>query len=261
MINMTLQIRLMQLGDAEHLLRLHQQFVLHYVGSAKRTLESFQRMTRRKDNLRWVALEELGKIIGYINATYAKGRRQGRIHEIIVDPQQDFTTVACLLAEKVHNSLIEKGAAVIQAASIRNPQYSQIFPKLGFFNVETDGVFMYTVTDTAKFLDDIMPIIIRRLKKLNDWNGLLQITCQENSKFIKKDGETVQPLLSTNQNTDCTIILAANALIGILLGAVDAQKAWIEGMIQIEATIHNEKMNKLLATVFPMQQFLALDYW
>lgn len=166
MINMSLQIRQMQRNDAEQLLKLYQQFVLHYVGSAARTLKSFQRMTRRKDNLRWVALAKQGKIVGYVSGTYAKGRRTGRIHEIIVDPQHDFATIAGLLAEKVHSTLIEKGVAMIQAASIRNPYYPQIFPKLGFFEVETDGVFMYAITDTAKFLTEISPIIAYRLKQL-----------------------------------------------------------------------------------------------
>jgi len=180
---MPLQIRQMRCNDAEQLLKLYQQFVLLYVGSAARTLKSFQRMTRRKDNLRWVALAKRGKIVGYVSATYAKGRRTGRIHEIIVDPQHDFTTVACLLAEKVHNTFIEKGAAMIQASSIRNPNYPQIFPKLGFFEVETDGVFMYSITDTAKFLTEISPIISHRLKQLPAFNGVLQMTCEKNSEI------------------------------------------------------------------------------
>ena len=127
---MSLQIRQMQHHDAEQLLRLYQRFVLQYVGSAARTLKTYERMTRRKDDFRWVASDVHGKIVGYVNATYTKGRRQGRIHETIVDPEQDFAAIACLLAQKVHKILVEKGAASIQAASIRNPHYSKIFPKL-----------------------------------------------------------------------------------------------------------------------------------
>lgn len=260
MTKMVLQIRPMQLDDSEQLLTLYQQFVLSYVGSAKRTLKSYKRLTRRKDDLRWVALDEQGKIVGYINAIYAKGRRQGRIHEIIIAPKQDFVMVAHLLVEKVFNILIEKGAAVIQAASIRNPHYPQIFPKLGF-NVETAGVFMYTITDTARFLDEISPIIVRRLQRLPDWNGLLQVACQENSKFYKKDREKVQTLLSTNHSPDCKVTLTANTLSGVLLGAIDAQRAWTEGTIAVETTLRKEETSKLLSTLFPRQQFLALDYW
>jgi L-amino acid N-acyltransferase YncA len=261
MINMTPQIRQMQLNDAEQLLELYQQFVLNFVGSSARTLKTFQRMTRRKDSLRWVALDEQGKIIGYLNATYLKGRRLGRIHEIIVHPQHDFTTIASLLTEKVHSILLEKGVALIQAASIRNPHYPQIFPKLGFFEVETDGVFMYAVTDPAKFLSEISPIIVRRLQQTRNWNGLLQITCEENSKYFKKISETIQTLYATNHKADCKIILNPNTLANILLGTVDAQKAWADGSIKIETTPNKKETGKLLATIFPKKQFLALDYW
>jgi hypothetical protein len=251
----------MQRNDAEQLLKLYQQFALHYVGSAARTLKSFQRMARTKDNLGWVALAKQGKIVGYVSATYAKGRRAGRIHEIIVDPQLDFTTVACPLAEKVHDILTEKGAAIIQAASIRNPYYPQIFPKLGFFEVETDGIFMYAIIDTAKFLTQISPIIAHRLKQLPSFNGLLQITCEQNSAFFMKDEETVQSLLATNYNADCKILLTTNALLVLLLGMVDAQKVWTERMIIIETELSKQETNKLLSVLFPHCQFLALDYW
>ncbi|MBX5327164.1 MAG: GNAT family N-acetyltransferase [Candidatus Bathyarchaeia archaeon] len=58
-----------------------------------------------------------------------------------------------------------KGAAVVYAAHIRNPYYPRIFSKLGFFDVETDGVFMYTVVDPAKFLKTSYP---SSLTDLND---------------------------------------------------------------------------------------------
>jgi hypothetical protein len=218
-------------------------------------------MTKKKDNLRWVALGERERIIGYIMASYMKGRRLGRIHEIITAPEHDFTTVARRLVEKVHNILLEKGAAMIQVASIRNSYYPQIFPKLGFFNVETDGVFMYTIIDSAKFLDEISPIIANRLKQFKDWNGLLQITLEENNKYFKKDDENLQLLYSTNYNPDCKISLTSNALVSLLLGIVDMQRAWKDGLAKVETTLSHDKVSKLLTVLFPKQQFLAFDYW
>ncbi|MDI6904693.1 MAG: hypothetical protein QMD13_04280 [Candidatus Bathyarchaeia archaeon] len=100
---MQFQIRQMQQGDAEQLQRIYQCFVLNYVGPVARGLKVFRRMARKKDNLRWVALDEQEKIVGYILSTYMKGKRLGRINEIIVDPNYDFETVACLLVDKVYN--------------------------------------------------------------------------------------------------------------------------------------------------------------
>lgn len=258
---MQFQIRQMQLDDPEQLQEIYQRFILDYVGPVRRKLKVFRRMARKKDNLRWVALDEQGKIVGYISSTYVKGRKLGRINEIVVDSNYDFETVARLLVDKVCNIFLEKGAAVIHAASIRNPHYPQIFPKLGFFDVETDGVFMFAITDVEKFLDEITPIIIRRLKKMKDWNGWLQISCEENSRFFRIDNEGVQSFVWTNYDVDCKISLKADILANILLGVVDAQEAWAKGKMKVKTELHKDRVEKLLVILFPKKQFLALDYW
>ncbi len=258
---MQFQTRQMQLDDSEQLQEIYQRFILDYMGPVRHKLKVFRRMARKKDNLRWVALDEQGKIVGYILSTYVKGRRLGRINEIIVDPNYGFETVARLLVDKVCNILLEKGAAVIHAASIRNPHYPQIFPKLGFFDVETDGVFMFAITDVAKFLDEITPIITRRLKKMKDWNGWLQISCEENSRFFRKDNEDVRTFMWTNYDVDCKISLEADILANVLLGVIGVQEAWTKGKIKVKAELHKDKVKKLLVILFPKKQFLALDYW
>ena len=258
---MWLQIRQVQSSDAEQLLKIYQRFVLNYVGSAARDLKTFRRTARKRDNLRWVALDKQRKTVGYILSTYVKGRRLGRISEIVVDPNHDFETVARPLIEKINSIFLEKGAVLIYADTIRNPHYAQLLPDFGFFDIETDGVFMYTVTDAAQFFEEITPIMVNRLKQLNDWDGLLQIACEENSRFLKKHGENVQPLLDTSYETDCKISLNANTLANILLGTVDSQKAWAKGAIKVETAIGKSKITKLLATLFPRTQFLALDQW
>lgn len=258
---MQFQIRQMQKDDAEQIQKIYQQFTLQYVGPVTRKLKVFRRIARKKDNLRWVALNKQGQIVGYISSSYVKGRRLGRINEIIVDPHYDFETVARPLVDRVYNIFLEKGAAVIHAASIRNPHYKQIFPKLGFFEVETDGVFMFTITHVAKFLDEITPIIIRRLKQVQDWNGWLQISCDEENRFFKKDNKNVKSFLWTNYNVDCKISLKAEVLANLLLGAINIQEARAKGMIRVETILNKNKVKNLLAVLFPKKQFLALEYW
>ena len=258
---MQFQIRLMQQDDAEQLEKIYQRFILNYVGPVARSLKVFRRIARKKDNLRWVALDGQGKIVGYILSTYMKRKRLGRINEIIVDPNYDFETVACPLVDKVYNIFLEKGAAAVHAGSIRNPHYPQIFTKLGFFDVETDGVFMYAITDVAKFLDEITLIIACRLKKMQDWNGWLQISCEEGSRFFRKDSEDVQSFMWTNYDVDCKISLESDILACILLGVVNAQEAWAEGIIKVKTTLSKDKVNELLVALFQKKQFLALDYW
>jgi hypothetical protein len=251
----------MQPSDAEELHRFYEKFALSFVGSAKRQPRQFQSTARRKDNLRWVALNEQGEIIGYISAAYAKGRRTGRITEIIIDPEYDFETVAGVLVDKVHSVFLEEGAAQIRAGGVHNPDYSKIFPNLGFWHIKTDGVFMYAITDVARFLSEITPIIVKRLKTITEWDGLLRITCENHHILFKKEGKNVQALPFTNRPLDCDIIFNASGLIRVLLGAIDVQNAWSEGLITAKTDLPKNTTNKLLLTLFPKKQFLTFDFW
>ena len=251
----------MRLNDAEQLHKIYLSFIEGYVGPLARGLKVFKRITRRKTDLNWVALDEKGEIVGYVLSAYMKGRRSGRINEIIVDPNYDFETVAHPLVDKVSSILIEKGATIIQASSLRSPYYPQIFPKMGFFSMETAGVFMLAIDDTAKFLDEIKPIITRRLERLYNWDGCLEIKCGINSLYFTKQSNDVQSLIWTNQNTDLKILLEANTLSKILRGVVDAKDMWAEGNMKVETTLDRSKTKEVLDTIFPKKQFLALNFW
>ena len=258
---MTLQVRQMQPSDAEKLHRLYERFVLKFVGAAKRQPRRFQNVARRRDNLRWIALSEEAEIIGYIVATYLKGRRTGRIGEIIVDPECNFETVARVLVDKIHDVLLEKGAAQIQAFAMQDPSCSRIFPSLGFWHMRPDGVFMYAITNVEQFLGEIAPIIIKRLGRLTKWNGMLRIACENHHIQLKKDGETVQALSSANYPSDCDIIMNASCLIRVLLGAIEVQNALSEDLITVRTDLSAHETNKLLLTLFPRKEFLTFDYW
>ena len=258
---MALQVRLMRSNDAEKLHGFYEQFALNFVGSAKRQQRQFQSMARRRDNLRWVALNERGEIIGCVSAAYAKGRRTGRINEIIVDPKYDFETIGSVLIDKVQGVFLEKGAAQIRAGGVQNPDYSKMLLNLGFWHIKTDGVFMYAITDAAQFLNEITPLIVKRLNILTEWNGVLRIACENHDKLFKKEGETVQALLSTNHPSDCDVTMNANSLVRVLLGAIDVQNAWSEGLITVKTDLPKNKTKELLLTLFPRKQFLTFDYW
>jgi hypothetical protein len=132
---------------------------------------------------------------------------------------------------------------------------------LGFWHIKTDGVFMYAITDVAQFLNEITPLIVKRLDILTEWNGVLRIACENHDKLFKKEGETVQVLLSTNHPSDCDVTMNANSLVRVLLGAIDIQNAWSEGLITVKTDLPKNKTKELLLTLFPRKQFLTFDYW
>lgn len=258
---MHIKTREMQQSDAEPIQKLYQRFVLSYVGPSTRKPAVFRRMARNKDKLNWVALDSQGKVVGYISSVYVKGRRLGIMREIVVDPEQDFEAVARPMVDRIHEIFLEKGAVSINATTIRNPSYQKIFPELGFFSINTDAVFMLTVHDIPRFLEEVTPIFVRRLKRLLDWVGWLKVNCEEHSKFFRKEGEEVEPFAWTNYKMDIEITLKADVLAGLLLGALTSEESLKIERMRVETALPEDQKEKLLVTLFPKKQFLALDFW
>jgi len=260
MNDMGYNVRAMLPDDAESLQQLYMNFATSFVGpSTSKSPKLFRRLARKKDKLNWVAIQRK-QVVGYISSIYVKTRRQGRINEIVVDPKFDFKAVATPLVDKVCSVFAQKGAASIQAVSIRNPYYQEIFPKLGFFNVRTDGLFMLTIHNIPKFLDEIKPILERRLEKLKDLHGCFQIKCKENSIFFKKTGENVESFVWTNRQADFKLILDEHTLANLLLGALTVEEA-IKKEVQIETRFSETVVSAILKSLFPEVRFLAFDFW
>ncbi len=256
-----LEIRQMVREDAQQLLELHARFSQVYVGPLERNAGHYQRAVRRKDGLAWVAVDQKGRIVGYITAVYVKKRRYGRIFELAVDPNMDFASVAKKLAEKVYGIMVERGAATIIAPTMVNPEFEKVFPDLGFFKIEMQEVFMVAVNNVPRFLDEISPILVKRLKKAQGWNGTLELKCGEHSAFFKKDGDNVQTFDWTNQDVDCRILINQYTLTEVLMGVTTCEDACAEGKIQVETAVSEGKAKELLRTVFPWRQFLAFNFW
>jgi len=251
----------MRTEDIEQVLGLYHRFATQFVGLARRQRRDYNRLIRRNENKNFVALNEQGKIVGYISSRFEKRNREGRINEIVVDPTLDFQLTAKQLVDKAYNALLEEKPAAIFASSLRNPKYSSIFPAMGFFDTESTDVFMYAIIDTPKFLNDIAPIIVNRLKDIKQWNGLLQIECEGHSLFINKDRESTQVVVWTNQTANLKITLNRELLAKLLLNIVDPIEANKTGQLKAKTVQNQTKTDQLLRALFPKSQFLTMDYW
>jgi N-acetylglutamate synthase-like GNAT family acetyltransferase len=258
---MEFKVRATSRQDAEKMLQLYNSFTRGFVGSAARIPKSFTRMLQKRDNINYVALDGRDQIVGYVHATLEKRNRTGEFREIIVDPRHDFEEVASLLIDQVNADFKGKKAAAIIAASLRNPAYEKIFPKLGFMESESMGVFMYAVLDTQKLLDELQPVFAARLKRADGWNGLAQIQCGEHSLFLEKTTEEVQPIVWTNQPVDFKVELSVTILVKLIFGVADALECCRNGQLKMETPAGEAKAIKLLERLFPKSQFLTMDYW
>jgi N-acetylglutamate synthase-like GNAT family acetyltransferase len=255
------KVRVASRQDIEEMLQLYSSFTRDFVGAAARTSKSFVRMLRKKDNINYVALNSQNRIVGYVHATLEKKNRTGEFREIIVDPKHDFEQVARLLIERVNADFSKRKVAAIIAASLRNPVYERIFPKLGFMESESKGVFMYAILDSQKLLNELQPVFAARLRGAEGWNGLAQIQCDEHSLFLEKTTAGVQQIVWTNQPVDFKVGLNGSILVKLIFGVADVLECRKNGQLKMETTAGEARAVKLLERLFPKSQFLTMDYW
>jgi len=258
---MEFKVRQAKKEDKERMLQLYNSFMRRFVGSASRPSKSFMRMLRKKDNINYVALDSQNRMVGYVHATLEKRNNTGEFRDIIVDPKHDFEQVATVLVEKVNADFAKKKVAAIVAGSLRNPAYEKIFPKLGFIESESKGVFMYAILDAQKLLNELEPVFANRLKEAENWKGLVQIQCDEHSLYLEKIAEGVEKVVWTNRPVDFSVKLGGTILVKLIFGVADPLECRKSEQLKVETTVSEAKAIKLLQRLFPRSQFLTMDFW
>jgi len=258
---MEVAVRQAKREDAQQMLQVYNNFTKQFVGPASRTIKNFKTMLRRRDRINWVALDNQNRIIGYAHARLDKRLNRGDFGEMVIDSKHDLEQVARPLVEKVNSVLTEKKVSVIVASSVRNPVFEKLFPRLGFFESESNDLFMYAILNVQKFLDGISAVFVNRLKQLGNWNGSVQIECEGHSVFLQKTGEDVQSIVWANQPVDFKITPTRELFIKLVFGLVDPADARKIGQLKVETGESQEKINRLLMVLFPKRQFLIMDHW
>jgi len=258
---MEITVRQAKSQDASPMLQLYNRFTQQFVGSTSRTIKPFRTMLRKKDNINFVASDSQNQIIGYIHAHLEKRLNRGEFREIVIDPKHDVELVAQRLVERVNAAFMERKVSSITAGSLRNPVYEKVFPKLGFIESESVDVFMYGILNVAKFLNEITPIFVNRLKQLENWNGLVQMECDGSSVFIQKAGEKPESIVWTNEPVSLKVTMPRELLIKLIFGVADLTESHRSGQLRLETSVDRAKAELLLTTLFPKTQFLIMDYW
>lgn len=258
---MQTQVRQARKEDAQQMLNLYTAFAREFLGPASRDLKTFKRILKRKERICWIALNKQGKMIGYVSSRFESKRREGRIEEIVVEPNHNSEKIAKHLVDTAYKALVEKKPAMISAGTFGDPQHERIFPAIGFQAIETTDVFMYAILNTQKFLNELAPILAERLNNLKGWNGLTQVECEEHSIFLQKTSGKVEPLVWTNQPVDFKVTLTREILTKLVFGVGDSRESLRTGQLKVKTTLSQVETTRMLRALFPKKQFLIMDHW
>lgn len=264
---MKIQLREAKKEDIPKMLELYNEFSGQFVGVAHRDHRAFRLMLRREDKshptdlINWVAVEDRNHIIGYAHARLYRRTKWGDIVEIVVDPEHEFQKIAQKLIEKINDVLVERKATVVTSYYVQTPTYEKSFADMGFFELKTNDVFMFSILDSRILLMELEPVLLRRLERMKRWEGLVQIECEEDNISIRRTKESVETVVWTNQPADLKIIISREGLIQLVFGVKDPIESFKSNKVQVKTTLSQKEVDRLLRSLFPEQQFLIMDYW
>ena len=264
---MKIQLRDARKEDIPKMLDLYNEFSRQFVGVAHRDRRAFRLMLRKEDKshptdlINWVAVKGRNHIIGYAHARFYRRSKWGDIIEIVVDAEHDFQEIAQKLIEKINDVLVEKKATVVTSYYVQTPTYEKVFADLGFFELKTNDVFMFSVLDSRILLMEIESVFLRRLERMKRWEGLIQIECEADNLFIRRTKESVESAVWTNQPADLKIVLSRERLIQLIFGVMDPIESLKSNRIEVKTALSQKERDRLLRSLFPEQQFLIMDYW
>jgi hypothetical protein len=247
--------------DAAQMLQVYEGFTKLFIGPATRTLRHFRRMLGKKENINWVAVDKQERVVAYVYGRVDKRMNRGDFQEIVVDPKYDYVEVAKPLVEKVSAVFMDKKVSCVTAGSNRNPWYDKLFSESGFLDFESVDVFMYGILDMQKFLSEMSPIFVNRLKQVNDWKGLVQIECDGHSVFLRRTEKGVETPVWTNEPVKFKVALSRDVLAKLVMGVSDSAELHSSGQLRVEIAESKGKAERLLRVLFPKVGFLILDYW
>jgi hypothetical protein len=190
-----------------------------------------------------------------------KRMNRGDFQEIVVDPKYDYVEVAKPLVKKVSAVFMEKKVSCITAGSNRNPWYDKLFSESGFLDFDSVDVFMYGILDVQKFMSEVSPVFVNRLKQVNDWKGLAQIECDGHSVFLRRTEKAVETPVWTNEPVDLKVALSRDVLAKLIFGVLDSVELHRSGQLKVEVAENKAKTDRLLRVLFPKVGFLILDHW
>ena len=196
--------------------------------------------------------EQDGKLVGAVAAYYASGDEAG-FRVLVVREGDDRDKIADALLGCLHSALLEAGAKRVQ--HYHPPEHDYLRAALnraGYVIKPTGGVWMMQVRHLAQFLNEIAPVIGKRLAKsdFKQWQGTIDLLGSRLQARIAVSKGKIKAQKPGAKPADIVLTCDDDTVTRIALGRETPFEAYLQIRLTIEPRV-SEEITRLLEVVFP----------
>ena len=214
------------------------------------------RAVRLRPDSNYVKIAERdGEMLGYMRVPKGRNKEEARLSEVCLKKTDDRLKIGSALLCALHNELTSHGFKRInmnQEFLMTQKFMRELFYKFGYSSKRTGGVDMFKIINLPMLLEELSPLLGKRLERSNykDWCGRIGVAGnQHKATLIIENGES-RAVEGISENVDILISAGDDTITRIVAGIVTPYEAYLQIEMTIEPMV-NDRVTGLLETLFP----------
>ena len=221
---------------------------------------------RRTSGTRLIYLAEKdGELLGYVQAQCFEKEKNAAITEFCLEPKSSegsthpegfLEDIGAAMLCVLHNELVKREYKKITwrpEGEAEKNYVRTLFHNFGYTSTDADWVWMFKIINLPMLLDELSPLLSKRLNESDDytgWQGTISIKGSEHRASLTiKDGE-IRVSEEVAEGTGICLSTDDDTITRFILGVITPYGAHLQNQLHIAPTV-NSSVIGLLGTLFP----------
>jgi len=197
--------------------------------------------------------ERNGEMLGYVLASTEFNRDATNLKEICLQKTDEWLNIGSLLLCSLHNELFSRGHRLLTfwGKYGNRENLRDLLNTLGYNSNLVGGVKMFKLINLPMLLDEIIPLLTKRLinSEYKDWQGKIGISGNQHKATIIIENEIC---VAEEVYNDVNIHIQADddTITRIVIGRLTPYEAYLQRELTIKPIV-NDGVIDLLKTLFP----------
>jgi GNAT superfamily N-acetyltransferase/putative sterol carrier protein len=197
--------------------------------------------------------ERNGEMLGYVLASTEFNRDATNLKEICLQKTDEWLNIGSLLLCSLHNELFSRGYRLLTfwGKYGNRENLRDLLNTLGYNSNLVGGVKMFKLINLPMLLDEIIPLLTKRLinSEYKDWQGKIGISGNQHKATIIIENEIC---VAEEVYNDVNIHIQADddTITRIVIGRLTPYEAYLQRELTIKPIV-NDGVIDLLKTLFP----------